>query len=76
MFRTSRSGQRSTPGPEKRKKGKGLEKVYLLDFGLRKVQKMTKNAETARNPIQTVFDPRFFHTVLGEGLGNRASKKN
>ena len=36
---------------------------------------MTKNAETARNTIQTVFDPSFFHTVLGGALGNRASKK-
>ena len=56
--------------------GKGLEKVYLLDFGLRKVQKTTKNAETAKNTIQTVFDPSFFHTMLGGALGNRASKKN
>ena len=55
--------------------GKGLEKVYLLDFGLRNVRKMTKNAETARNTIQTVFDPSFSHTVLGGALGNRASKK-
>ena len=45
--------------------GKGLEKVYLLDFGLRKVQKITKNAETAENTIQNVFDPSFFTKCLG-----------
>ena len=64
----------SVPGGKKR--GKGLEKVYLRVFGLRKVRKMTKNAETAKNTIQTVFDPSFFHTTLGGALGNRASKKN
>ena len=36
---------------------------------------MTKNAETAKNTIQTVFDPSFFHTMLGGALGNRAPKK-
>ena len=55
--------------------GKCLEKVYLLVFCLRKVRKMTKNAEAAKNTIQTVVDPSFFHTMLGGALGNRASKK-
>ena len=55
---------------------KGLEEVYLLVFCVRKVRKMTKNAETAKNATQTVFDPRFLHTMLGRALGNRASKKN
>ena len=56
------------------KKGKGLEKVYLPDFGLRKVQKMTKNAETAKNTIQNVFDPSFFHTVMGRNGGRYDQK--
>ena len=56
--------------------GKGLEKVYLLDFGLRKVRKMTKNAETAKNTIQNVCDPSFFHTLLGGALGSRTLKKD
>ena len=55
--------------------GNGLEKVYLLIFCPRKVQKRTKNAEIAKNTIQTVFDPSFFHTMLGGRLSNRASKK-
>ena len=47
--------------------------TYLRVFGLiRKVRKMTKNAETAKNTIQTVFDPSFFHTTLVGALGNRA----
>ena len=36
---------------------------------------MTKNAETAKNTIQTVFDPNYFHTMLGGTLGNRVWKK-
>ena len=53
--------------------GKGLEKVHLLVFCPRKVRKMTKHAEIAKNTTQTVFDPRCFHTTLGGPLGNRAS---
>ena len=57
------------------KKGKGLEKVYLLVFCLRKVRKTTKNAETAKNAIHTVFDPSFPPTMLGGALGNWVSKR-
>ena len=53
----------------------GLEKVYLLVSCLRNVRKMTKNAETAKNAIQTVFDPSSFLRMLGGALGNRASTK-
>ena len=56
--------------------GKGLEKIYLLAFSLGKLRKMTTNAETAKNTFQAVFDPRFFHTMLGGSLGNRGSKEN
>ena len=36
---------------------------------------MTKNAETAKNTIQTVFDPRFLHTMPGEpGLEKKGEK--
>ena len=55
--------------------GKGLEKVNLRVFGLRKVRKMAKNAETEKNTIQTVFDPSFFHITLG-GPSATGPKKN
>ena len=57
-------------------KGKCLEKVYLVFFCLRKVRKLTKNAEEAKNTIQAVFDPSFFLTMLGGAVGNPASTNN
>ena len=50
---------------------KGLEKVYLLAFGLDKVRKVPKNAETAKNTKGTVFVPSFLHASLVGGSGAR-----
>ena len=55
--------------------GEGLKKVYLLVFSPREGTKMTKNVETAKITIQTVFDTSFFHIMLGGAFGNQASKK-
>ena len=57
------------------KKGQMPRKGIPSRFCQRKVLEMTKNAETAKNTIQTVVDPSFFHTILGGALGNRASNK-
>ena len=51
--------------------GKGLEKVYLLAFGLDRVRKVPKNAETAKNTKGTVFAPRFLHASLVGSSGAR-----
>ena len=57
-------------------KGKGLEKVYLVTFGLDKVRFGPKNAETAKDTKGTVFTPSFLHASLVGGFGARPSKKN
>ena len=61
--------------PIQKTKGKGLEKVYLLAFGLDKVRKVPKNAETAKTTTGTVFAPSFLHASLVGGFGARPSKK-
>ena len=55
--------------------GKAVEKVYLLAFGLDKVRKVPKHAETAKNTTGTVFAPSFLHASLVGGFGARPSKK-
>ena len=55
--------------------GKGLEKVYLLAFGLDKVRKVPKNTETAKNTTWIVFAPSFSDASLVGAFGARASKK-
>ena len=35
---------------------------------------MAKNAKTAQDTIQTVLASQFLHTLLGRGLGTRASR--
>ena len=55
--------------------GKGLEKVYLVTFGLDKVRFGPKNAETAKDTKGTVFAPSFLHASLVGGFGARPSKK-
>ena len=56
---------------EGKRKGKGLEKVYLLAFGLDKVRKVLKNAETAKSTKGTVFAPSVLHASLVGGSGAR-----
>ena len=54
--------------------GKGLEKVYLLAFGLDKVRKVPKTAETAKNTEGTVFAPEFFARIARGGLRGQTVK--
>ena len=60
----------------RRYRGEGLEKVYLVAFGLDKVRKVPKNAETVKDTKGTVFAPSFLHASLVGGFGARRSRKN